>query len=282
MQSIKRNRTVEGLLFHATQKLRTGDKADLASLVKLAGGSGLISVDTARVCDVIRDWRNLIHPERQMRLGIRAEDLPQKAKAAKAVLETVVLDLEKSNDRVFTDGKFGVPIDWQEPRNDQWVSWDSKMQFEGKDTLRVEGKGDDDIPRGIPNAWMMWRIPIRRKRFFRALIYLRPELAPGELMFQFHQSASEEGSEPWAHRVYWGRDLEPFDRTDLFKHPRRKVGDIPELGKWHELSVDLKNDAMIDIEKGIDGIAITLVRVPGSEPRAVWFGRSAFASTRSN
>src|SRR2546425_4185107 len=124
----------------------------------------------------------------------------------------LILQLEKSSDYVFTDGDFRVHVDRQEPLNDKWLSWHDEMPFEGKPSLKAQVEGED---RSL-NAWMMWRInPVRRKRFFKTHVYLTQELAPDELMFQFHQFAPEPESDAWEHRVYWGRNLFAIDTSSI-------------------------------------------------------------------
>jgi hypothetical protein len=99
-------------------------------------------------------------------------------------------------------------------------------------------------------------------------------------MIQFHQYAPEKDTEAWEHRVYWGRDLILFDPSRTFQYPRRRMGGLPQIGKWTCLTVDLKDDAVLDVEKGIDGLALVLARDPAEKTRAAWFGKSVFTSVR--
>src|SRR2546426_7736323 len=90
---------IEGLLYYATRTYwQSANQPDLANIVRMARSKGVISDDEERLCLLMKDRRNLIHPERQLRLGIPPEDLPQRAKAAKAVMEMLILQLEKSSD----------------------------------------------------------------------------------------------------------------------------------------------------------------------------------------
>jgi hypothetical protein len=135
---------IEGLLYHATRKhWQSGDQPDLAKLVTVAHSDGLISDEAERLCLLMKEWRNLIHPQRQLRLGIPPEDLPQRAKASKAVMEMMILELEKYSDYVFIDGDFRVHIDSQDPLNDKWVTWDSQVPFDGRPSLNVQGVGKE-------------------------------------------------------------------------------------------------------------------------------------------
>jgi hypothetical protein len=264
---------MEGLLHDATAKHgQPPAGTDLKRLIELAQKYGVISEEAVRVCLLIKDWRNLIHPERQLRLGISPDDLPQRAKAGKSALEMLILELEKSSPYVFIeDGEFKVRNDSQDSLNDKWLSRDIELQFNGRPSLKVEGVGKD----AIPNAWVIWRPdPVRRKRFFKTHVYLKSDLAPDQLMFQFHQFPPDADS--WDHRVYWGRDLIRFSYGDTY--PRRRMSDIPGGEHWMELIVDLKVDAELDLEKGIDGVAITLAKGLDDKVRAAWFGRSTFES----
>jgi hypothetical protein len=270
---------IEGLLYNATKThWQSADQPDFAKVVQIAHGKKVISDEAEQVCLLMKGWRNRIHSERQLRLGIPPEDLPQRAKIAKAVMEMLILELEKSSDWVFIDDDFRVHIDSQDPSNDKSLSWDSQMMFEGKRSLKVQGEGKD----GNPNAWMIWRTdPVRGKRFFKTHVYLNAELAPDELMIQFHQFAPEQESDAWEHRVYWGRDLILFDPSRPFQYPRRRIGgDFPQIGKWTQLAVDLQEDAVLDVDKGIDGLALVLARDPAAKARAAWFGKSVFTSVR--
>ncbi len=267
---------IEGLLFDATREYWTSNEdVYLAEAAGRAFEHKVISKDIKDACLLIKDWRNLIHPRAQTRLEISSESLRQKAKVAKAAMEAVVLVVEDSSDFVFFDGEVRVRHDKLSRESDEWISIDKDIPHEGNPTMKVEGKGRDK-----PNAVWIWsNRPIRRKRFFKAFVSPSGEDPPDELMFQFHQSSPKEGSDDEWYRVYWGRNT-LFNRKNSAKYSRFRMGDIPKTREWTKLSVDFKRDGVLDLDRGIDGIAITLGRNPEAKSRAIRLGKSLFSSTR--
>lgn len=71
-----------------------------------------------------------------------------------------------------------------------------------------------------------------------AHVYLDPKNPPKEIMLQWHTNA-------WRHRAYWGANVIPWGTDD--SPERRKIGDLPEKGKWVRLEVD---PAQVGIKPG--------------------------------
>lgn len=80
-------------------------------------------------------------------------------------------------------------------------------------------------------------------------VYLDPENPPQQIMFQWNDGT-------WEHRVYWGENIINFgaDGTPA----RKRLGDLPEAGKWIRLEVDT---AEVNLKPGaaINGWAFSQV-----------------------
>lgn len=82
---------------------------------------------------------------------------------------------------------------------------------------------------------------------FFCYVYLDPDNPPETLQLQFHHGG-------WEHRGYWGADKgHAPGRND---HSSRKIGDLPETGKWVRLEVDA---ASVGLNPGakVDGWSCT-------------------------
>jgi hypothetical protein len=79
-------------------------------------------------------------------------------------------------------------------------------------------------------------------------VYLDPAKPPREVMLQWHTTG-------WIHRAYWGENLIPWGKDS--SPERRKLGPLPEKGKWVRLEVPI---AEVGIKPGADilGIAFTV------------------------
>jgi mono/diheme cytochrome c family protein len=62
-----------------------------------------------------------------------------------------------------------------------------------------------------------------------AYVYLDPKNPPKEVMLQWNTG-------DWKHRAYWGENLIEFGKDNSTE--RRKLGPLPEAGKWVRLEVD--------------------------------------------
>lgn len=59
-------------------------------------------------------------------------------------------------------------------------------------------------------------------------VFLDPENLPQEIMLQWNDGS-------WEHRAYWGEDAIDWGRADTAS--RRRLGDLPEVGKWVRLDI---------------------------------------------
>jgi hypothetical protein len=66
-------------------------KMDLWQAIDAATADGVLSSRTASLCNVLREYRNIIHPGRMVRKGEKADK--SIAKVAEALLETVIKDI---------------------------------------------------------------------------------------------------------------------------------------------------------------------------------------------
>jgi hypothetical protein len=80
-----------------------------------------------------------------------------------------------------------------------------------------------------------------------AHVYLDTLNPPKEIMLQFNDGT-------WEHRAYWGGDKIDWGKKDSVS--RRRVGDLPETGKWVRLEVDA---AQVGLKAGtkLNGWAFT-------------------------
>jgi hypothetical protein len=65
-----------------------------------------------------------------------------------------------------------------------------------------------------------------------AYVYLDPRNPPKEIMLQFNDGT-------WEHRAYWGDNRIPWGADN--SPSRRKMGKLPEVGKWTRLEVDAQS-----------------------------------------
>jgi len=63
-----------------------------------------------------------------------------------------------------------------------------------------------------------------------AYVYLDAKKPPREIMLQWHTTN-------WLHRAYWGENVIPWGKDDSSE--RRRMGDLPKLGEWVRLEVDV-------------------------------------------
>ena len=61
-----------------------------------------------------------------------------------------------------------------------------------------------------------------------AHVFLDPENPPREIMLQWNDGS-------WEHRAFWGEDVIDWGRVDTAS--RRRMGDLPEAGKWVRLDI---------------------------------------------
>ncbi len=61
-----------------------------------------------------------------------------------------------------------------------------------------------------------------------AHVFLDPENPPREIMLQWNDGS-------WSHRAYWGEDAIDWGEAD--SPSRRRMGDLPEIGKWVRLNI---------------------------------------------
>lgn len=80
-----------------------------------------------------------------------------------------------------------------------------------------------------------------------AWVYLDVVDAPQQIMLQFNDGN-------WEHRAYWGRDLIAWGKPKTSS--RRRIGDLPERGKWTRLEVSVE---LVGLKPGavINGWAFT-------------------------
>jgi hypothetical protein len=87
-------------------------------------------------------------------------------------------------------------------------------------------------------------------------VWLDPANPPREIMLQWFD---QDGS--WEHRAYWGEDLNHWGTPDT--QSRRRIGDLPPLGRWITLSVPAR---LVGLEHAtVQGVAYTLF-----DGRAAW------------
>ena len=78
-------------------------------------------------------------------------------------------------------------------------------------------------------------------------VYLDPDNPPRQIMLQFNDGS-------WEHRAYWGEDLIDWGKQDTAS--RQRMGELPAVGKWVRLEVDI---ARIGLKPGskLNGWAFT-------------------------
>ena len=78
-------------------------------------------------------------------------------------------------------------------------------------------------------------------------VYLDPENPPAQLMLQFNDGS-------WEHRAYWGKDLIDWGTQNTAS--RQRIGDLPAVGQWVRLEVDI---ARVGLKPGskLNGWAFT-------------------------
>ena len=79
--------------------------------------------------------------------------------------------------------------------------------------------------------------------------YLDADDPPRTLMLQWHIAGGD-----WEHRAFWGEDLLPWGAANSAAH--RRIGDLPEAGRWLRLDVPAALLALQD--RTIDGMAFSL------------------------
>ena len=78
-------------------------------------------------------------------------------------------------------------------------------------------------------------------------VYLDPDNPPAQLMLQFNDGS-------WEHRAYWGKDLIDWGTQNTAS--RQRIGDLPAVGQWVRLEVDI---ARVGLKPGskLNGWAFT-------------------------
>ena len=89
---------------------------------------------------------------------------------------------------------------------------------------KSEGRGQH----GFHNAKPGLSVAGEAKLF--AYVYLDPDNPPQQIMLQWNTGAT------WEHRAYWGGNHIPWGKDNSTS--RKRMGDLPELGKWVRLEVD--------------------------------------------
>ncbi len=114
----------------------------------------------------------------------------------------------------------------------------------GSKSLLRQGKGDTQVV--VDRLRYPHEISDREEEFF-FWVFLDPKDPPKQIMVQFHNGN-------WEHRAFWGQNLIPYgiDGTT----GRRKMGNLPDTGRWHRLSVRAHQIGLA-VDSKIQGVAIT-------------------------
>ena len=114
----------------------------------------------------------------------------------------------------------------------------------GKASLLRQGKRNSQVV--VDQFRHPHHITDREEEFF-AWVYLDPKNPPKQIMLQFHNGN-------WEHRAFWGQNLIPYGIEGTAG--RKRLGNLPSVGKWHRLSVKA-HQIGLDVNSKIYGMAIT-------------------------
>ncbi|PHQ35511.1 PSD1 and planctomycete cytochrome C domain-containing protein [Rhodopirellula bahusiensis] len=87
-----------------------------------------------------------------------------------------------------------------------------------------------------------------------AWVYLDPQSPPKTIMLQWHGGPDDPSG--WDHRAFWGDDKVGFGAKPQSWHGHKRMGDLPEAGKWIRMSVAAA-DVGFAPGKTIHGMAFT-------------------------
>ncbi|RMF95164.1 MAG: DUF1549 domain-containing protein, partial [Planctomycetota bacterium] len=137
-----------------------------------------------------------------------------------------------------------------EPKDYVWIDDDvpqgAKLSADGQPWEFVAG-GTDGVPQAVSGEKVMRRkadglaqhyfvnavpLEIGQGDVFFVSVYLDPENPPQEIMLQWNDGS-------WEHRAYWGDGVIPYG-GDKDAPAHRRLGDLPEPGRWVRLEVPVE------------------------------------------
>jgi phage terminase large subunit-like protein len=82
-------------------------------------------------------------------------------------------------------------------------------------------------------------------------VYIDPAHLPREIMIQWNDGTSVDGG--WSHRAFWGEDAIMFGQSGT--PARRRLGPLPETGKWVRLEVPVAAVALGEPNQKVIGMS---------------------------
>ena len=125
----------------------------------------------------------------------------------------------------------------------QFVDKDKLAPFSGEKSARNSSEKFSQVY--FTNVKKQMRFVGEDKLF--AHVYLDPENTPDEIMLQWNDGK-------WDHRAYWGANKIEFGTNN--KPSRKRMGDLPEAGKWVRLEVKAKDVGFKKVGQ-VNGIAFS-------------------------
>ncbi|EGF24457.1 PSD1 and planctomycete cytochrome C domain-containing protein [Rhodopirellula baltica] len=137
-------------------------------------------------------------------------------------------------------------------KSGEWnhVTADQHPVHSGETSRRQTGKGV------VQHLFTNAKEPIEAKAGTElfAWVYLDPQSPPKTIMLQWHGGPDD--SSGWDHRAFWGDDKVGFGAKPQSWHGHKRMGDLPETGKWIRLSV-AADDVGFAPGKTVHGMAFT-------------------------
>lgn len=233
----------------------------LGKLISLAEQHGIIPKELEHYHNALKelkDQRNLIHPENQLRSNITVDE--QSAAESKVLTGKLIQYFANSSkyyifreelvgDASFSQGDQKGYSEVDDPFLGLWRSIKISATGLGNKTISEQHVS--------PNSHFFFS-EIPGRRYFHATIYVKEDERPETIMFQFHQR-------DWEHRVYWGRSPSEYGIENLgYGHfgiegtySRRPMEHVLKSNADNKISIDLEK-LKVDTRKGIDGVSFTL------------------------
>ena len=242
---------------------------DLGTIVTVAKKLKLVSHEVEKLSEVVREYRNIVHPGNELRR--KYEPNKKRAEMAHALVEMIV-EVFKSgaSERLIWDN---MPSGWIFDK----ANPSSKIGFSRGDAAKDDGSRSviiSGLSRGIRgepciNVYGHFSSrDVKRNLEFDMLVDRRH--CPDEIMVQL----MVEGPRCWEHRVFWGKDLIEYGISG--EASRRPKGRIPNPGEWYHAKIDLSKDLGISSKNKITGIGWTLSSKQAGKKLKVQFARTVF------